>query len=199
MARMLDSGAIDEAIRFSAETLADADERWTESRNSGAGSSEALARRQNAGGWHVEALMLGGYDSEAFATALMLLLGAAIDQSRDNVIDASHLKLFYLALSAFNRLSPQLEANPDAAIHAPKIIGYLASLLYDVYRRVAAGEPSNPYLRPSYELLTSLQPVGAIQWPEVDVNGTPVGVDRPADIIGDAVGRSRALRLLDCD
>ncbi len=194
----MDRGDIDLATRLSADLFAEYDRQWTEARNANLPTADILLRDNIAGVRHCEALLAGGHEAEAWSTLLLMLLRDAIDTSQSSQLDQVELDQLLLATKTFLSLSERI--NPDdseATTHASAILTLLASRLYNQYRRLNG--TGNPNLDEAYTLLMQLRDINAICYPNVAINGAEVSVDDKAAIMGDIVGRARAMGWLVCD
>lgn len=199
--RLIDEGHIEEAVRLSADALAEADARWTSARNNGQPTCTHLLEGSIIGSRHVESLILAGHIKEAFATSLLLLMKDAFDGSATNGLEESRLELLFFAMKSLTALASHVSPDDDeqVSLHVSAIISQLASMLYQTYRNLTEQGSEIPYLKPAFDMLKELRDIGAIQYPAVNIHGHNIPLENRMEILSDTIGRSRAIGWFNCD
>lgn len=184
-----------DAVRLSGQFLAAADARWTAAHNSGDDSKTQLAEMLRMGICHADMLFRADMARDAYALCVMLLMAAAYnDAVQEN--SNSVLALTFLACMTLMRMLPTMRNDEVAHTHLPHITRYLASLAYAHFMETVRTNPCVWHKRAQHWLVDA-ERSGLIESGTVEIPG---GRDNPLTataIIGDLVGRSRALGLLD--
>ncbi len=195
---MLNEGNVADAVRVTGEALAVADGCWTERFNRKEDCEEELRMNNLIGTLHIEALLHAGAYAEGFSTGMLMLLRVASFGPQSAESDKSCMMMLYLMIIAELRF---MEGNvaaasaPDLGGHASAVVTLLASMLYDMYRKISVSDADFPALSEVYPLLKDMEDAGAIQWPEVVVEGRRIAVDDRRELLADAAGRARAISL----
>lgn len=195
---MINEGNVADAVRVTGEALAVADGCWTERFNRKEKCGEELRMNNLIGTLHIEALLHAGAYSEGFSTGMLLLLRAASFGELSAELDKSCVMTLYLMIVAelrFMENNPTLASDPAGGMHASAVLTLLASMLYDMYRNILASDAEFPALTEIYPLLKDMEDTGAIQWPEIEIEGKRISVDDRRELLADAAGRSRAISL----
>lgn len=195
---MLNEGNVADAVRVTGEALAVADGCWTERFNRKEPNGEELRMSNLIGTLHVEALLHAGAYAEGFSTAMLLLLRSASFGEQSVELDKSCVMALYLSIIAelrFMENSGDLAADATVGEHASAVVTLLASMLYDMYRKISSSDAEFPALSEIYPLLKDLEGNDAIQWPEVEIDGRRIAVGDYREMLADAVGRARAISL----
>ena len=196
--RMIQEGRLDDAIRLSSEELALADSRLHQiySISNDDERCRAMSDLLAVGVIHADCLFRGGYYVDAVPLCVTLLLMASADFSLDNrEIGPLVMALCYLALVSFEacgtRLGDIAEQVPDGEEHVRRTISCLASVMYRLYTEFK-DEPG-PWPMRVYELLDGIRGAGRISTPFLVSFVRKIDPVKPADVIGDIIGRLRAL------
>ena len=194
---LLDNGAIEDAVLLSGEALAKAHHFWASAINNHSESQHEVNIMAIAASIHCYALALMGKTNDAYSTAIGAILQITIDNNRSRNIDNSMLSIYTTAAVSLMRiLSENPPCDSEAKEHGTIITRYIASLLYYYYNLIGNEMPDSPYLESAYATLNHLRQFTSIETPSINVLGQWVSPNEPHDIIGDLIGRSRALSLL---
>lgn len=194
---LLAIGTIEDAVLLSGEALAKAYEQWASKINTQQDSLDQINVMAIAASCHCGALATMGHFHDAYATAVGAILQISIDPNNSDNINQSLLSIYTTATFALlNTLSSMPPDSNEATQHAETISRYLASMLYYYYNLVGKTSPNSPYLESAYEALTIMKQFTQIETPLITVIGEQINPQLPHSLIGDLVGRSRALNLL---
>lgn len=199
---MLNDGNVADALRITGEALAVADGCWTEKYNRKESCNEELRMNNLIGTLHIEALLHAGAYAEGFSTGMLLLLRAASFGELSVELDKSCIMMLYLMIIAelrFMEDNAAVATDVEVGGHASAVATLLASLLYGMYRNISATDAEFPALAEIYPLLKDMESNGAIQWPEVEIDGRRIAVDDRRELLADAAGRARAIALFKVD
>lgn len=193
---LLQSGATEDAVLLSGETLAEAYEQWSTAFNSGRNTLDEINIMAIASSCHCCALAAMGNHHDAYATSIGAILQISADDNSSENIDQSLLSIYTTA--AFSLLNQITRLTPDKGSieHINCITRYLASMLYYLYNLVGHRNPDSPYLDGAYEALTILREYTTIETVTITVLNDSIDPKAPHKLIGDLVGRSHALNLL---
>ena len=194
---LLQRNEIEDAVLLSGEALACAYEQWAQHINNHLDSLQQVDVMAIAASCHCGSLAAMGNFHDAYATAIGAILQISIDPNHSDNIDQSLLSIYTTAVfSLLNTLSASAPESDDARIHITHISRYLASMLYHYYNTVGKAHSDSPYLNSAYEALPIMRQYTIIETPTITVLDEQVNPSSPHSLIGDLVGRSRALGLL---
>lgn len=212
---LIAQGKIEEAVRISGEATATVDAEWTKMFNTlkkGNGNNsvtpkecdDALVTGNFIAGKHLAALLAAGAPNEAYATAAMLLYRSTLANTTFIQLQQSLLDILCHQLEAALEIGQHLgyfspESDPQDVDHFAHIISYIASMIYALYQIIGNARPDSSILEHAYELLQQMQEIGAIQSPEININGTNYSATDLPGILPDLLGRSKALGILEID
>lgn len=198
---MLRAGDTDDAVRYSGEELARADNIWRKAYNARAPRAEiieALKATLRIGISHADALFRAGAYADAFGVTVALLYAVVITKALKQTF-AAVSALCYIAVVSLEVQARGYDSNDEVVReHVSTIMSYLASLMYAAYKEDVLHDAEGEVWRPRvYQLLRELIDAGAVQYPLVKVPGGEVDVlDNQTEIMADLAGRARALGLL---
>ena len=194
------AGRIDEAVRLSGEATATLDAEWTRLYNSKSAEADGVLAAANfIACRHLEALMAAGLAEETFATAVMLLYRSTMALRHSAEVEKSQLDIALRAVNSLIEAGERrgLTQGDEATIdHFARILTYLASILYTLYKNAGDRYPDFPVLEDAYATLSQLQEIGAVQYPAVRVVDKDIPASDIRAIMPDLLGRARALGLL---
>lgn len=205
--RLIESGDMVSAMSFSGQAVAQLNNQLAGSGTDKAKSGRLLADLLFAVDNHVRILFTQEMFSEVFTTVTVALSQSLVAQSNGVAADCATVSghideaTMLLLADALAALLNMVESNPPQpqtveADHLSALLLATASLLYHAYKRVLKSAPSNPDLHDVYQMLSRIQPLGAIR-AGIDINGKSVNVDDNADnqgeIYGDMLGRAVAM------
>lgn len=194
--RLLDQGAIEDAVLLSGEALACAYEQWAAKINHKENSLEQINVMAIASSCHCGSLAAMGNFHDAYATAIGAILQISVDPNHSDNIDQSLLSIYTTAVFALLNKISTLTPDDDTRTHIDCITRYLSSMLYYYYNLIGNKCPDSPYLEAAYEALSIMQNYTKIESPVISVLDEQISPTSPQPLIGDLVGRSRALGLL---
>lgn len=196
--RLLEQGAIEDAVMLSGEALAKAYEHWSANLNNQRPTTDEINVMAIAASCHCGALATMGNFQDAYATSIGAILQISIDCNKSNNINQSLLSIYTTALfswinilSSTNPQSEEFDKN-----HVETITRYIASMLYYYYITVGKSTPNSPYLEDAYAALNHIRQFTEIETPLITVLNEQISPENPQNLIGDLVGRSIALSLL---
>lgn len=195
---MIDRGNLEDAMRFSGELLARADQLWTLARKENRTATDEITALLILATYHCEALAMANNANEAYATAVAALFQMAIDGSYSLSLGQSALQLYNTAIVSLMQIIPQQFSNADTIDHEHlnEILRYLASMLYFYYNKVGKTRPNFPHLQVAYQILSQLRNEVDIQSPMIKVLDEEISPDSPLPLFADLVGRSQAMGLM---
>lgn len=183
------------AVRMSGKMLAAADSRWSKLRNENAPRDAELTQMMACGVCHADLLFRAGAYADAYSVAVALMLPPTLDD-RTGQNALAILALTVIALMSLQTLAADMPHDEHNAAHMPVAINYLASLCYAYYRLSAQPSPESVWHGRAYPFLRDAASEGMVSTPTVSVNGRQEDPARPGNIVGDLVGRSVALGLM---
>ncbi|MBD5171225.1 MAG: hypothetical protein HDT07_04350 [Bacteroidales bacterium] len=197
--RMIGEELLDDAIRYSSEELAAADSIAHKTYAATDDPDErlrAMSRLIEVGVVHADCLFRGGYFADTLTLSVTLLLMASADFSlADKNLGPSAMALCYLALVSLEadseRLSELTSGVSNGDDHVRQTISYLASILYRLYGLFR--DDTGIWGIRAYELLKGIMNQGIISAPTINLFGREIDPAAPADVVGDIIGRLRAL------
>lgn len=196
---LVDDGNIEEAVRYSGEQFAMSDARWTSLVNTRKPADAALCESNHIGALHAESLYLAGADDACFSTAMLLLMRSADRLGDDLSAQKSVLSIPIYALLALSRFmgSHQMNGTIDDFLsdHATAMLILLASFQYSLFMKISKTDPSFAGLADVRGQIEGLIAQGLVREGEIKINGKAINSDDYPAIIGDVMGRGRAIGL----
>lgn len=206
--QLLKENNVADAVRLSGELLSQADSDWRGRYNAGERGTDEICQVLDAGAMHCLTLFLSGQIRDCYSTALMLDLECEIDGVDRQTVRLSTLRLRHLALTSLLTVLDSMPVSDDEQVldHISNIVRYLSDLLYHDYESVVNGDTSGltaadrAIVSEVHGLLSSLLERGMrFEADAIVVGGEFHSPERPAAVIGDLIGRSRALGLMAVD
>lgn len=200
---LIDGGNFNEAVSFTGEVLAKSDACWTSLVNEHHPAINALCESNRIGALHAEALLLAGAVDACFSTSLLLLMRSANPLTDILSVQESALNIPLYSIMALSRFmeQQQLSGSIDEFLsdHATAIMLLLASLQYSLYQKVRNADPSFVGLYDLRDNLSAMIARDLVREGDININGKVINSgDYPA-IIGDVIGRARAIGLFVVD
>ena len=194
--KLLDQGAREDAVLLSGEALALAYEQWATKINPKENSLEQINVMAIAASCHCGSLAAIGNFHDAYATAVGAILQISVDPNNSDNINQSLLSIYTTAVFALLNELASLVPDDNTRAHINCITRYLGSMLYHFYNLIGNKHPDSPYLEAAHEALSIMQNYTNIESPVITVLNEQIDPTSSQPLIGDLVGRSRALGLL---
>jgi hypothetical protein len=184
-----------EAMRVSGEALAVYDSEWHNSVRNGKPVLSLIADIAVMGTAHVFALSMAGSHQDAFATSLMLLIEVDASKVDYNTIISEARALYSMATQSAYELAMQLQESPgfDAIMTT---LSRLASVTYYLYQKEGEVGVDSSSRAMTYEILSMMKELGAIQAPTIDLNGTAVSPTSIKEILADTIALVHSIGLM---
>lgn len=205
---LLRENNVADAVRLSGELLSKADSDWRGRYNAGESRTDEICQVLDAGAMHCLALFLSGQIRDCYSTAVMLDLECEVDGVDRRMVRLSTLRLRHLALTSFLSVLDSMPVSGDEEVldHVSNIMRYLCDLLCHDYEGVVNGDVSDlsgadrAVVSEVHGLLSGLLERGMrFEADAIVVGGEFHSPEHPAAVIGDLIGRSRALGLMAVD
>lgn len=186
----------DEALRLSAELLANVDQALrlkVNAREERVDQARAFAR---AAALHLDILSAHGgeHAADVYSTALTALLMLDMADSDSEPVRLPEVfQLTALALSAFNDLTAMMPQDEFTTTHVPVLYTLWGSRLYYYYQVCDKTQvPLRHLVEAAHSILEQLIEHNIVKWPDVEVDGQTVPVQSNV-VLADIIGRSIAL------
>ncbi len=193
---LLEQGEIEDAVRSSGEALAIAYEDWSDNLNAGIPTDDEISIMAIAASIHCVALGAMSEFVEAYSTAMAAIFQMSHDNTRTPALDQSLLSIYTTSFYALMNILSTREPNEHDQEHVETITRYIASMVFYYYRKVGISASDSPYLEQAYEALQQMREITEIETPKINVLGELIDPKTPHALIGDLIGRSRALNLI---
>ncbi len=196
---LVDSGEFNEAVRLTGEALAISDAQWTSLVNAHLPAVDALCASNRIGALHAEALFMAGAVDTCFSTSMLMLMRSGGSLTDSLQVQESVLNIPLYAILSLNKFMERCQASGALddflSDHATAIMILLASMLYSLYAKIGEADPAFTGL---YDLRGSLSDMIAgdlVRKGDININGKVINSDDYLAIMGDVIGRARAIGL----